>query len=99
MALGTFHSVCARLLRRHGDSLPAVVPGLDGRFSIFDTEDSRRLLTDIIKENGLDVKEVCCSRNARLEVLARGARSGRSLMLLGGVLRAACCDAVEASRA
>ena len=58
VALGTFHSVCARLLRRHGDALPAVVPGLDGRFSIFDTEDSRRMLTDIIKENGLDVKEV-----------------------------------------
>ncbi|CAN0527951.1 unnamed protein product, partial [Scytosiphon promiscuus] len=49
---------CARLLRRHGDALPAVVPGLDGRFSIFDTEDSRRLLTDIIKEMNLDIKEV-----------------------------------------
>eukprot|EP00752_Nemacystus_decipiens_P014939 g13298.t1 len=58
VALGTFHSVCARLLRRHGDALPAVVPGLDGRFSIFDTEDSRKMLADIIKENGLDVKEV-----------------------------------------
>lgn len=56
--MGTFHSVCARLLRRHGDALPGVVPGLDGRFSIFDTEDSRRMLTDIINENGLDPKEV-----------------------------------------
>ncbi|CAN0368233.1 unnamed protein product, partial [Ectocarpus sp. 12 AP-2014] len=58
VALGTFHSICARLLRRHGDALPAVVPGLDSRFSIFDTEDSRRLLTDIIKEMGQDIKEV-----------------------------------------
>ncbi|CAM9905932.1 unnamed protein product, partial [Hapterophycus canaliculatus] len=58
VALGTFHSACARLLRKHGDALPAVVPGLDGRFSIFDTEDSRRLLTEIIKEMNLDIKEV-----------------------------------------
>ena len=56
--LGTFHSICARLLRRHGDALPAVVPGLDGRFTIFDREDSRRLLTEIIKEKGVATKEV-----------------------------------------
>lgn len=48
VALGTFHSICGRILRRHGDALPSVVPGLDSRFSIFDTEDSRRLLTDIL---------------------------------------------------
>lgn len=53
LALGTFHSVCARLLRWYGDALPRVVPGLDSRFSIFDIQDSRRVMADIIKENGL----------------------------------------------
>lgn len=59
IALGTFHSICARMLRWHGDALPGVVPGLDGRFSIFDTDDSRRLLAEILKEEGVDSAEVC----------------------------------------
>lgn len=58
VALGTFHSICARMLRWHGDALPALVPGLDRSFSVFDSDDSRRLLAEILKKEGIDTTEV-----------------------------------------
>ncbi|CAM9963037.1 unnamed protein product [Discosporangium mesarthrocarpum] len=58
VTLGTFHSVCALLMRRFGDHLPSLVPGLDGQFTIFDADDSRRLTGEILKELGLDVTKV-----------------------------------------
>lgn len=61
VTLGTFHSVCARLLRRYGEALPGIVPGLNSGFSIFDTEDSRRMLTEIMKDIG-DESEVILTR-------------------------------------
>lgn len=57
IAMGTFHSICARILRRHGDALPTVVPGLDSSFSIFDTDDARRLMTDIFNQDGINKSE------------------------------------------
>ena len=50
--MGTFHSVCARLLRLEADLL-----GLTPEFTIYDNNDSRSLLKQIIKEMGLDVKK------------------------------------------
>ncbi|CAM9722536.1 unnamed protein product [Choristocarpus tenellus] len=58
ITLGTFHSVCARLMRRFGEHLPALIPGLDRQFTIFDTDDSRKLVAEIIKEMGLDSTKV-----------------------------------------
>lgn len=49
--MGTFHSVFARILRVEGDKL-----GYTSNFSIYDTEDSRKLLRSIIKEMDLDTK-------------------------------------------
>jgi len=47
--MGTFHSVFARLLRYDGDKL-----GFPSNFTIYDTQDSQRLISSIIKEMGLD---------------------------------------------
>ena len=47
--MGTFHSVFARLLRFDGDKL-----GYPSNFTIYDTQDSQRLIAAIIKEMGLD---------------------------------------------
>ncbi|RAV30280.1 ATP-dependent helicase [Sinomicrobium soli] len=47
--MGTFHSVFARILRFEADKL-----GYPGNFTIYDTQDSQRLINAIIKEMGLD---------------------------------------------
>jgi len=47
--MGTFHSVFARILRSEGHHL-----GFPSNFTIYDTQDSVRLLSSIIKEMGLD---------------------------------------------
>ena len=47
--MGTFHSVFAKLLRFEGHHL-----GFPSNFSIYDTQDSQRLISSIIKELGLD---------------------------------------------
>ncbi|WP_373517470.1 ATP-dependent helicase [Pricia sp.] len=47
--MGTFHSVFAKLLRYDGSKL-----GFPSNFTIYDTHDSQRLISAIIKEMGLD---------------------------------------------
>ncbi|MEO1011911.1 MAG: UvrD-helicase domain-containing protein [Bacteroidota bacterium] len=47
--MGTFHSVFAKLLRFDGQKL-----GYPSNFTIYDTQDSQRLIASIIKEMGLD---------------------------------------------
>ena len=49
LMMGTFHSVFAKLLRFDGDKL-----GYPANFTIYDTQDSQRLISAIIKEMGLD---------------------------------------------
>lgn len=49
--MGTFHSVFAKILRREADKL-----GYTSNFTIYDTEDSKKLVTDIIKRMNLDDK-------------------------------------------
>lgn len=49
--MGTFHSIFARILRIEGHRL-----GYGSNFSIYDTEDSKRLINNIIKEQNLDKK-------------------------------------------
>ncbi len=51
--LGTFHSVSAKLLRRHADAV-----GLNSRFTIIDQEDQLRLIKNICKSENIDVKKV-----------------------------------------
>jgi DNA helicase II / ATP-dependent DNA helicase PcrA len=47
--MGTFHSVFARILRSEADKL-----GFPSNFTIYDSQDSVRLIGSIIKEMGLD---------------------------------------------
>ena len=47
----TFHSMCVRILRRECDAI-----GYDRSFTIYDTDDQKRVLTAIIKNNKLDEK-------------------------------------------
>lgn len=49
---GTFHSICARLLRRYGSSL-----GYRPGFQIIDEEDQKKLINDIIKSTVRDPKD------------------------------------------
>ncbi|MEE8371116.1 MAG: UvrD-helicase domain-containing protein [Sphingomonadales bacterium] len=51
MAIGTFHSVSARILRYHAELV-----GLKSNFTILDTDDQIRLLKQIIKAENIDDK-------------------------------------------
>ncbi|MDB3875124.1 UvrD-helicase domain-containing protein, partial [Flavobacteriaceae bacterium] len=57
--MGTFHSIFARILRSEADYL-----GYSSNFSIYDTQDSERLISSIIKELKLD-KDLYKYRNIR----------------------------------
>ena len=50
---GTFHSVCMRILRKFGDAV-----GLREGFSIYDTDDKKRLVTMCMKELDIDEKRL-----------------------------------------
>ena len=50
---GTFHSVCLRILRRYGDRV-----GRREGFSIYDTDDKRRMITICMRELEIDEKRL-----------------------------------------
>ncbi|WP_072776522.1 ATP-dependent helicase [Marivita hallyeonensis] len=49
--LGTFHSICVKLLRRHAE-----LAGLKSNFTILDTDDQLRLLKQLVQAAGIDDK-------------------------------------------
>ncbi|MCL6639676.1 MAG: UvrD-helicase domain-containing protein, partial [Firmicutes bacterium] len=51
LTLGTFHAICARLLRREGTAI-----GLDSDFVIYDDSDQQTMVKRILKEMNLDDK-------------------------------------------
>lgn len=51
--MGTFHSICVRILRMDGASI-----GLDKRFLIYDTDDQVSLMKQIMKARGLTDKDI-----------------------------------------
>ena len=51
ISMGTFHSVFSRILRYNADLL-----GFPSNFTIYDTQDSKSLIKDIVKELSLDDK-------------------------------------------
>ncbi|MEV6388740.1 DNA helicase PcrA [Nocardia xishanensis] len=53
MWVSTFHSSCVRILRMQA----ALLPGLNSNFSIYDADDSRRLLTMISRDFDIDTKK------------------------------------------
>ncbi len=48
---GTFHSICGKILRRHAELL-----GYDSHFTVYDTDDQKRLLKEIMKGFNVDDK-------------------------------------------
>lgn len=57
---GTFHSICVRILRRYGDRI-----GYGSNFTIYDTDDSKRLIKECLRlmkkdEKTLSPKELLC---------------------------------------
>ncbi|MGZ4555479.1 MAG: UvrD-helicase domain-containing protein, partial [Mycobacteriaceae bacterium] len=52
MWVSTFHSTCVRILRREAQHLP----GLNSSFSIYDSDDTRRLITLVARDLNLDSK-------------------------------------------
>jgi len=51
--LGTFHSICAKLLRKH-----APAAELTSNFTIIDTDDQVRLIKNICKAENIDIKQL-----------------------------------------
>ncbi len=63
---GTFHSVCLRILRRYGDRL-----GYREGFSIYDTDDKKRMLTLCMKELCIDEKRLAVKSVANAISIAK----------------------------
>ena len=51
--LGTFHSICAKILRRHANAAR-----LNSNFTILDTDDQTRLIKNICKSENIDSKKL-----------------------------------------
>ncbi|MDA8537985.1 UvrD-helicase domain-containing protein [Candidatus Pelagibacter bacterium] len=51
--LGTFHSICAKLLRKHASAV-----GLSSNFTIIDADDQVRLIKNICKAENIDIKQL-----------------------------------------
>src|SRR5262249_10152585 len=76
LSMGTFHSICVRILRRESHLL-----GIDTEFSIFDEADPSAVIREILKEMELDstrhhpraiLSAISASKNRKMN-LARGA--------------------------
>lgn len=50
--VATFHSTCVRILRRHIDRI-----GYDNNFTIYDTDDSKSVIKDVLKRLQIDTKQ------------------------------------------
>ena len=48
---GTFHSICGKILRRNAERI-----GFTSHFTVYDTDDQKRLIKNIMKDNGVDEK-------------------------------------------
>ena len=51
--LGTFHSICAKLLRKHASAV-----NLNSNFTIIDSDDQVRLIKNICKSENIDIKQL-----------------------------------------
>ena len=51
--LGTFHSICAKILRKHAKAV-----NLTQNFTIIDQDDQQRLIKNICKAENIDVKKI-----------------------------------------
>ena len=72
VTVGTFHSICARILRRNGDYLSTLLPStiaagtsekgvtsdLEGSFGIIDQSEQLRLVKECLSEKGIKLEDV-----------------------------------------
>ena len=56
MWIFTFHSACLRILRRHAELL-----GYSNSFAVYDPNDQKTVIRDILKEHAIDSKKYSCS--------------------------------------
>ena len=77
VTVGTFHSICARILRRNGEYISQLIPptintggrkdgtngsNLDGSFAIIDQSEQLRLIKECLKEKGIRLDEISGGR-------------------------------------
>jgi len=67
--LGTFHSISAKLLRKHAKAV-----GLNSNFSIIDQDDQIRLIKNICKAENIDIKKI--SQNFILAIINKWKNKG-----------------------
>ena len=67
--LGTFHSISAKILRKH-----AMAAGLNSRFTIIDQDDQVRLIKNICKSEDIDIKKI--SPNFILSIIDKWKNKG-----------------------
>ncbi|MEZ4325357.1 MAG: UvrD-helicase domain-containing protein [Polyangiales bacterium] len=85
MWVGTFHALCARLLRRHADAV-----GIAKDFTIYDDQDQQAMIKRVLKDLGLDPKEhkpkSLANRINREKQELRGPEAARSNTLQDRIL-------------
>ncbi len=67
--LGTFHSICAKIIRKHAKAV-----NLTQNFTIIDQDDQQRLIKNICKGNNIDIKKI--SPNFVLALINKWKNSG-----------------------
>ena len=67
--LGTFHSICAKLLRKHAKAV-----GLNHNFTILDQDDQTRLIKNICNSESIDTKKI--SPNFILSIIDKWKNKG-----------------------
>tara|TARA_S200000501_G_scaffold374726_1_gene424950 strand:+ start:1231 stop:3255 length:2025 start_codon:yes stop_codon:yes gene_type:complete len=67
--LGTFHSICAKLLRKHAKAI-----GLNHNFTILDRDDQTRLIKNICNSENIDTKKI--SPNYILSIIDKWKNKG-----------------------
>ena len=63
---GTFHSICVRILRKYGDRL-----GYSAGFSIYDTDDKKRMIVGCMEDLGIDEKRLAAKAVASAISMAK----------------------------
>ncbi|KAH7915664.1 P-loop containing nucleoside triphosphate hydrolase protein [Hygrophoropsis aurantiaca] len=72
--MGTFHSICALFLRKHATSV-----GLDGNFTICDADESKKLISNLLKSHKdfLTSKDISLKEGTVLSMISKAKAKGQ----------------------
>lgn len=70
MWMGTFHSMCARILRRHIEEI-----GYRSQFTIYDRDDQKSVLKEILKEQNVTEEQLGYKLNSILSAIGKAKNS------------------------